>query len=338
MSLHSRASIVIPSRVWKLIWKLRVPAKIKHFMWKSLHGALPTMSKLSKKRSMPYPNCPICHNQDESVEHLLLFCPWVEPIWFGGALNLRIVRTEVSNWMKWFLSVSNVLGGPNDDRLSLMSYIAFSCWHIWKARCNFVYNNNLINPTQVLWAISNSACAFFKAVCRNTDIPVRRPMATPEPRWATPPLQYTKINVDASWSALTRAGFVGIVLRDAQGSFVAAIRHAIKASCVNAAEAMAISMGCEFGLALGLQKVIVESDSQESICSLSVSLGMGRWETFPSVCTILDQSRNYRAPANAILSRTQKSSPPTRRPITTRHVSRLEANQSAARVDIKNQS
>ena len=56
------------------------------------------------------------------------------------------------------------------------------------------------------------------------------------------------------------------------------------------------------------------------------------------VCTILDQSRNYRAPANAILSRTQKSSPPTRRPITTRHVSRLEANQSAARVDIKNQS
>ncbi|KAM1562051.1 hypothetical protein ACFX1Z_005100 [Malus domestica] len=57
-----------------------------------------------------------------------------------------------------------------------------------------------------------------------------------------------------------------------------------------------------------------------------------------SVCTILDQSRNYRAPANAILSRTQKSSPPTRRPITTRHVSRLEANQSAARVDIKNQS
>ncbi|KAM2283555.1 hypothetical protein ACFXTI_032642 [Malus domestica] len=56
------------------------------------------------------------------------------------------------------------------------------------------------------------------------------------------------------------------------------------------------------------------------------------------VCTILDQSRNYRAPANAILSRTQKSSPPTRRPITTQHVSRLEANQSAARVNIKNQS
>ncbi|KAM1028932.1 hypothetical protein EV1_041112 [Malus domestica] len=46
---------------------------------------------------------------------------------------------------------------------------------------------------------------------------------------------------------------------------------------------MAISMGCQFGLALGLQKVIVESDSQDSISSLSVSLRMGNWEAFPSL-------------------------------------------------------
>ncbi|KAM1141546.1 hypothetical protein EV1_041111 [Malus domestica] len=182
MALHSRAPIVIPSRVWKLIWKLRVQAKIKHFMWKSFHGAFPTMSELFKKRSMPYPNCPICHNQEESVEHLLLFCPWVKPVWFGGALNLKIARTEVSNWVEWFISASNVLGGPNDDRLSLISFVAFSCWHIWKARCNFVYNNNLINPSQVLWAISNSASAFFEAVRRNPDFPVRRTVATLEAR------------------------------------------------------------------------------------------------------------------------------------------------------------
>ncbi|KAM2515187.1 hypothetical protein PS1_027750 [Malus domestica] len=198
MSLHSCASIVIPSRVWKLIWKLRIPAKIKHFMWKSFHSALPTMYELFKKRSVPYPNCLIYHNQEESIEHLLLFCPWVEPVWFGGALNLRMARTRVSNWIEWFISAANVLGGHNVDRLSLISYVAFSCWHIWKAKCNFVYNNCHINPTQVMWAISNSASAFFEVVRRNPDLPVRRPVASPEPRWATPPLQYTKINVDAN--------------------------------------------------------------------------------------------------------------------------------------------
>ncbi|KAM1383307.1 hypothetical protein PS2_035388 [Malus domestica] len=243
MALQSRAPNVIPCRVWKLIWKLRVPAKIKHFMWKSLHGVIPTMSELFKKRSMPYPNCPICHNSEESVEHLLLLCPWVEPVWFGGVLNLRIARAEVPNWVEWFISTSTVLGGTNDDRLSLLSFVAFSCWHIWKARCNFVYNNCQINPTQMRWAISNSACAFSDAVGRNPDPSVRRTVASPVARWATLPLQYTKINVDASWSASTRAGFVGIVLRDAEGSFVATTRHAIMAPSVNAAEAMAIMRG-----------------------------------------------------------------------------------------------
>ncbi|KAM1128189.1 hypothetical protein ACFX2B_037664 [Malus domestica] len=83
-----------------------------------------------------------------------------------------------------------------------------------------------------------------------------------------------------------------------------------------------------------------ECDSQDEGTTLKLypPLTGPKALAFLVVCTILDQSRNYRAPANAILSRTQKSSPPTRRPITTRHVSRLEANQSAARVDIKNQS
>ncbi|KAM1887801.1 hypothetical protein ACFX13_046002 [Malus domestica] len=232
---------------------------------------------------MPHPNCPICHNSEESVEHLLLLCPWVEPVWFGGVLNLRIARAEVPNWVEWFISTSTVLGGTNDDRLSLISFVAFSCWHIWKARCNFVYNNCQINPTQVRWAISNSACAFSDAVGRNPDPSVRRTVASPMARWATPPLQYTKINVDASWSASTRAGFVGIVLRDVEGSFVAAIRHAIMAPNVNAAKAMAIMLGCQFGLDLGLQKVIVESDSLDSISSLSDPLRMGSWEAFPSL-------------------------------------------------------
>ena len=146
-----------------------------------------------------------------------------------------------------------------------------------------VHNNCQIIRTHVMCAISNSAGAFFEAAHRSQESSALRSVAAQEASWATPPPQFTKINVDASWSALTCTGFVGIILRDAGGSFVAAIRHAISAPCVGAAEAKAISKGCEFGLALGLRKVIVESDSQDSICSLSDSLGIGRWEAFPSL-------------------------------------------------------
>lgn len=43
-------------------------------MWRTLHRALAT--------------CHICNKEDESVEHTLLMCPWVEPVWFGSQLNL----------------------------------------------------------------------------------------------------------------------------------------------------------------------------------------------------------------------------------------------------------
>lgn len=90
-------SRVIQSHLWKLIWKLQTPTKIRHFLWRSLHGALPTMAALYQRYSTPNPICFIGHNQVESIEHLFLQCPWVEAIWFGGILNLCINRYEVSN-------------------------------------------------------------------------------------------------------------------------------------------------------------------------------------------------------------------------------------------------
>ncbi|XP_008340815.1 uncharacterized protein [Malus domestica] len=170
------------------------------------------------------------------------------------------------------------------DRPSLLLYVAFTCWHIWKARCNLLFNQRPINPTQVLRAITNSAGAFGAAVRE------RHPQPTPilsvagrSTKWFPLTMLYTKINVNASWSELTRSVFVGIMLWDAEGSFVAAIRYDIRALCVGAAEALALLKGCELGLSLGLQMVVVEFDSQESISSLSDSLGNSRWEAYPSL-------------------------------------------------------
>ena len=117
----------------------------------------------------------------------------------------------------------------------------------------------------------------MQAVSRAQDPPARRSGASLGACWGHPPPGFSKINVDASWSMQTCMGFVGIVVRDADGLFVAAIRHLVSASCAAAAEAVALVKGCELGLFLGLRKVVVESDSKDSIRSLSESLGFGSW-------------------------------------------------------------
>ncbi|RXH69111.1 hypothetical protein DVH24_031444 [Malus domestica] len=58
-------------------------------------------------------------------------------------------------------------------------------------------------------------------------------------------------------------------------------RYSLYASSVAVAEALAILRGCELGIFLGFNSVIIESDSLES-CQRDV-LANGSWETFPAL-------------------------------------------------------
>lgn len=68
---------------------------------------------------------------------------------------------------------------------------------------------------------------------------------------------------------------------------MAAAQYAIKAPHVATTEVISIMRGCELVIALGHQWVIVESDSKESISSLSTSLETGGWEAFPTLAKVL---------------------------------------------------
>ena len=129
----------VPTSLWRAIWKLEVPPKLRHFLWLSLHNCLPTCDAFFSRRSYSDPLCPICHCHDESLEHLFLLCPWVQPVWFGGALNYKVACNGINSWVMWLQEVFSSNFGPSYDKLRFQSYIAFTCWFIWKARCDFVF-------------------------------------------------------------------------------------------------------------------------------------------------------------------------------------------------------
>lgn len=129
-----------------------------------------------------------------------------------------------------------------------MSYIAFTCWHIWKTRCNFLFNQQPINPRQVVLAISTSIGAFLDA---NQSLRTRTTPDTQSPvipvTWTPPNLEVIKINVEASWEANSSLGFVGVVERNHDGHFLGAGRYLVKVESVAMAKALAIRHGCELG-------------------------------------------------------------------------------------------
>lgn len=199
---------------------MEVTPKIRHFLWLSLHQGLPTRVALFNRRLSPSPTCPLCLCDDETVEHVFLKCSWVEALWFGGALNYKVDRAGIPSWVLWLQAILSNLGS-SANRKWFQSYVAFTCGYIWKARCDFVFNQVSINPSKVLFALSNVSRSFLHAV---KDLGPHRSEAGAQDAqvtmWSPPTSPFIKINVDASWSKVSRLGFA-VVARNERGCFVA---------------------------------------------------------------------------------------------------------------------
>lgn len=57
--------------IWKSIWNLKVPSKIRHFCWKALNNTLPTKFNLKNREVDNNMLCPICSNHVETTDHIL---------------------------------------------------------------------------------------------------------------------------------------------------------------------------------------------------------------------------------------------------------------------------
>ncbi|CAG7897909.1 unnamed protein product, partial [Brassica rapa] len=85
------------------VWNIKTTEKIKIFLWKSLHGALPVGEQFAI-RSIPISTlCRRC-NTEESVAHLLFHCPFAVQVWelapLAGHFNPQDAATTIEGWEK----------------------------------------------------------------------------------------------------------------------------------------------------------------------------------------------------------------------------------------------
>ena len=63
------------------VWALSVPGKVKTFVWKVLHGAIPVKSTLTDRHIGTDDRCPVCHDHPEDLKHLLFECAPAKTMW-----------------------------------------------------------------------------------------------------------------------------------------------------------------------------------------------------------------------------------------------------------------
>ena len=116
-------------RVWKRLWMIKAPAKMKIILWRMAHDCLPTEMQL-KHRHIPAPYaCCFC-GREETVEHALLMCQYASEVWRQVKKEYGIKRNIISfnSIRQWFFEF---LAEASDEVLTILT---ITVWHIWEAR------------------------------------------------------------------------------------------------------------------------------------------------------------------------------------------------------------
>lgn len=69
-------------KILKLMWKLPILPKIKHFVWKCLRDIIPIKARNLRYAANAYIGCPICGLAEESASHITLHCNFSRAVWF----------------------------------------------------------------------------------------------------------------------------------------------------------------------------------------------------------------------------------------------------------------
>ncbi|XP_040967889.1 uncharacterized protein [Gossypium hirsutum] len=99
----------VNGKVWKWIWSISLPQKIKHFLWRAVGNLVATNGNLVKRRIKMSELCPVCLKEAETVEHTLLLCDWAQCVWYGGALGFKVDCHRITTLDQWLLQVFDVV-------------------------------------------------------------------------------------------------------------------------------------------------------------------------------------------------------------------------------------
>lgn len=126
----------------KGIWKIRVPLKIKIFLWFLKRRVVLTKDNLARKNWKGSQKCISC-NRNETIQHLFLDCPFSRMIWriIFYATNL----TQPSNINHMF---GTWLSNQNKKIKGLIWVgVAALCWAIWRCRNDVIFNKSKTNSS-----------------------------------------------------------------------------------------------------------------------------------------------------------------------------------------------
>ncbi|KAJ1403308.1 Reverse transcriptase zinc-binding domain [Sesbania bispinosa] len=230
-----------PTELWKEIWNLQVPQKVRMFVWRACNNALPVMGNLFKRKIAASELCPICNRETETLEHTLLLCDWASLVWFGSQFHWLPTPMSVSRLDIWLWNKICFLREDPQTADSQISHLAMLLWTIWKQRNMEIYRYSKPNPITAITQASSLSSEYHKAnvTVQNINCTNRR-VTNIGSHWKAPPQGFLKCNSDAAWHGPFSPGAIAFLVRDSSSCVLTGHAKRAPASSPLVAEALAL--------------------------------------------------------------------------------------------------
>ncbi|XP_073363182.1 uncharacterized protein [Aegilops tauschii subsp. strangulata] len=232
-------------KLWKSLWCVKVPNKMKIVLWRVAHDCFPSGDQLRRRQIPTRTDCCFC-GRTESVEHALLFCPHARAVWdvLKASFNIRLRRSFISpkQWLFDFLS------SCSDQEATT---ITVSIWHIWEAR-NAARNEPMPPPPRRTAARAKAYIDLILQHLYKSVLASRRETWYTNRQWSPPPQGTVVAFSDAAVSVEQHKSGIGVVVLNHEGLCVAACSDLLRgALSPEVAEALAlrraVRLACDEG-------------------------------------------------------------------------------------------
>jgi len=138
---------------WEIIWKSWAPGKCKFFMWTVAHKRCWTADRLARHGLDHPPKCPLCDQEGETIDHLLVSCVFTRQFWFIilQSFGLQAVAPQMNDqfFVEWWNGASSRLSGQ--VKKGFNSIIILGAWSVWKHRNHCIFDGG---APALPWVIS----------------------------------------------------------------------------------------------------------------------------------------------------------------------------------------
>lgn len=110
-SLSSSSSPMAINVIWKKIWNLKVPNKVRHILWRAVKDSLPTKQNL-RLRHIPLDDTSDgCNDYSESLLHILWLCDQARSVWMSDSGFLFLTQKKCRSFMEILETLFSVGSG-----------------------------------------------------------------------------------------------------------------------------------------------------------------------------------------------------------------------------------